>query len=203
LSRKQQDLSGAINAAIDNLVERNTERESSERYRCTLSGKLFLEPKFIRKHIISKHEHLVERSKKEAISKFMFHLYMVDPKKRVSPRMLNAKDRQRQDRNGGRDRKRSRKDNSRGVPTGPPVPLLSTGPILRPNILSQAGGLNEGQAPGGFRAFAPAMAGGSNGRKQNNSRGNGGKGGKGGNSGLASYANVNAMDDDDVNYERR
>ena len=103
LTRLQSEMNTAINTSIDALVARNTERESEKRYRCTLSGKLFLEPKFIHKHIMSKHGHLAERAKKEAIFKFMYHQYMSDPKKRVSPRMVEAKERQRQERE--RDRR--------------------------------------------------------------------------------------------------
>ena len=98
----------------------------------------------------------------------------------------------------GRDRKRSRKDNDRHVPTGPVVPLMAMGGGMN-------GGMNRNSkakqpaplmssdaASSGFRSFAQPVP--SERKQSKNVKKKGG---------LASYANVNAMDDDDVNYERR
>jgi uncharacterized C2H2 Zn-finger protein len=195
LLKSESELSNVINVAIDEMVARNTKRESPKRYRCTLSGKLFSEPKFVRKHILSKHGHLVDRSKKEAIIKYMYNMYMKDPKKRVSPRMREMRQQQNRrngDVRGGMNkgtRKRGR-DNSNGN-IGAIPSLMSTGSF---GGTGGTGGTGVSTA-GGFRAFTSGN--GRNVKKPKLSKGDN-KGPK-----LPSYANVNSMDDDDVQYERR
>ena len=75
------EVNDAFDQAVDDLCDRYTKRESERRYRCTLSGKLFLEPQFVRKHILTKHGHLVDRAKSKALSAYMYHYYLRDPKK--------------------------------------------------------------------------------------------------------------------------
>jgi hypothetical protein len=207
LVKSEKALGVAVNAAVDELVQRNTEQESSKRFRCVLSGKLFSAEEFVRKHILSKHGHLVERAKKEALLSYMFELYMNDPKKLVSPRMDQERIQQRQHRRnhhqqrnnynnnnnfnnnfnnnqgGRRGRKRGRNNSS----SGQFVPSLMGG-----------GGASSNGDGSGFRAFS---AGGRSVKKQRMNHG--GSGGKKGGPPVSSYANVNSMDDDDVQYERR
>ena len=95
----------------------------------------------------------------------------------------------------GRDRKRSRKDNDRHVPTGPVVPLMAMGGGMggmNRNSKQPAPLMSSDAASSGFRSFAQPVP--SERKQSKNVKKKGG---------LASYANVNAMDDDDVNYERR
>ena len=208
LVKSEKALGVAVNAAVDELVQRNTEQESSKRFRCVLSGKLFSAEEFVRKHILSKHGHLVERAKKEALLSYMFELYMNDPKKLVSPRMDQERIQQRQHRRNHHQQQRNNYNNNnnfnnnfnnnqggrRGRKRG--RNNSSSGQFV-PSLMGGGGASSNGDGSG-FRAFS---AGGRSVKKQRMNHG--GSGGKKGGPPVSSYANVNSMDDDDVQYERR
>jgi len=71
--------------AMDRFYEENTTKVADNKYGCKLSNKLFVEPKFVRKHIQNKHQEFYKVQVDKVAAELYFHNYFTDPNRLRPP----------------------------------------------------------------------------------------------------------------------
>ena len=189
LSRLDASFGTILTEATDAFYKANCVEEEANKYRCPLSGKLFREAGFVRKHIDNKHSAAVAKGRAKPLGRKYLEYFLAIAELTPPPRQ-RPRPQQREGRGDRRPSLGDGRDEGRGGDRGDRRPSFD-GPGGKGGGKGGYGGKGDGSPFGKGK-----------GKDSGKGKGGGGKGGGDGAMGdprsMLSYKDLDAPDDDDA-----